>query len=229
MIIGPGETAGRIEQPAIGSITNAASYRAGLQYGFGKTHRAKRRRRKCRTAANRDAERIYAGRQRRPGRERCVNLATDENPVGQHIIVAALNPGEEAAAFVEGVECLKQIGRTVDVGTRRPIRASPRHAEVTAGVESGPVVGRRVAVRYRWGLRHHGVVGRGAARQRDDGGANCADEWTPRARGSRSGEEPRKFPSHRAAAPQFNCPAKKQTSARGRRQLLCFRTEVVRR
>ncbi len=170
MIVGPGETAGRIEQPATGSITDAAPHRAGLQYRFGKTRGAKRRRHKCRTAANRDAERIYAGRQRWPGRERCINLATDENPVGQHIIVATLNPGEEAAAFVEGVECLKQIGRAVDAGTRRPIRASPRHAEVTADIKSGPVVGRRIAEGNRRSLRHHGVVGRGASGKHDGGG-----------------------------------------------------------
>lgn len=56
---------------------------------------------------NRDSEGIYAGWKSWPGRKRCVDLGADEDTVRQNVIIAALKAGEEASAFVKGVDCLK--------------------------------------------------------------------------------------------------------------------------
>ena len=84
LVIGPGEAAGRVEQPTAGSIADTAAHGAGSQHRLAVGFRAERRRSQIRYAAGRDAVPI------RKGRERCVDLAADQEPVRQHVVVAAL-------------------------------------------------------------------------------------------------------------------------------------------
>ncbi len=91
-------------------VPDPAAHGARSQHCLGKADGTQRRRRKGRTAADGDPEWVYAARKRRPRRKARVHLGAEEDPVRQHIIVAALKSGKEASAFVEGVDGLKQIG-----------------------------------------------------------------------------------------------------------------------
>ena len=93
LVIGPGEAAGRVEQPAAGRVADAAAHGAGSQHRLAIGFRAQRRRSQVRYAAGRDAVPI------RKGRKRCIDLAADHDPVRQHVVVAALQSGEEASGL----------------------------------------------------------------------------------------------------------------------------------
>ena len=164
LIVAPGEPAGRIKQPVAGGIADAPAHGAGREHRLAVAHRAERRRRKVRDAANGDAGEILEG------RERCIDLGADEHAVRQHVVVTGLKSLEKASRFGEGINRLRQVERAGDTG-RCPIRASPGIAEMAARIETGPVVKGSVGRRRRR-LRHHDVIGRGAAcgREHNDNG-----------------------------------------------------------
>ena len=141
LVVGPGKSAGRVEQPAAGRVTDAAAHGAGSQHGLAECFRAERRRSQIRRAADGDAGEIWKA------RERCIDLGADDDAVRQHVIVTGLQSGEEASRLAEGVNRLRQAERAGDVRcpgrARGPIRTSPRVAQMAAGVESVPVVARR--------------------------------------------------------------------------------------
>ena len=121
LIVCPGEAAGGIEQPMPGRVADAAAHGAGSQHRLGKADRAECRRIKIEGAASREAEGIYARRQRLKRWKRCINFGAEENAVWQHIIVAALQAGHEAPGLVEGIDRLKQIVGAAEAGACRPI------------------------------------------------------------------------------------------------------------
>ena len=155
LVVAPGEPAGRIKQPVAGSITDAPAHGAGREHRLAVAHRAERRRRKVRDAANGDAGEILEG------RERCIDLGADEHAVRQHVVVTGLQSLEKASRFREGINGLRKIERAGDAG-RRPIRASPSIAEMAAGIKTSPVEIGGNRRRRRRRLRHHDVIGRGA-------------------------------------------------------------------
>src|SRR6516165_926421 len=74
-------------------------------------------------------------------RGRCIGYDTQNHAVRKHVIVAGLKPCEEAPGLLEGIEGLSQAERARDeIGRLRPVRTSPRVAEMGTYIESGPII-----------------------------------------------------------------------------------------
>jgi hypothetical protein len=143
LVVGPGETEGGVEQPVAGRKADAAAHRSGRQHGLPVSRSTKRWRGEIRNAADRKPVEVLKG-----GKGR-IGLDAEHDAVGQHVIIAALNAHQEAAAFSEGVgrsvktKPIRDRGRNAVERIGAPVRMSARKAGMPADIEAAPIIGRR--------------------------------------------------------------------------------------
>ena len=134
LVVGPGEAAGRIDEPVGGSVTDATAQGAGMQHILAIARQADLRRGEDRRPADGD---VVAWKARKRG----IELGAEHDAVRQHVVVADLQSPEVASRPGEDIGGLEQVERAGEIRWRTPVRMSPGIAEMTAHVEAGPIVG----------------------------------------------------------------------------------------
>src|SRR5262249_60977197 len=126
--------AGRIKEPRVRSITNAAAHRAGVQHVLAIGRQADVRRGEDRRAADGDAVAWKA-------RKRGIDLDAEHDAVRQHVVVADLQSPEVASRPGEDIGGLVEVERARETGWRAPVRMPPGVAEMRAHIEAAPIAG----------------------------------------------------------------------------------------
>jgi hypothetical protein len=140
LIIGPGEATRQIKQPVSGRIANAAAQRAERQHRLTVTGRTKDRRVEVGQTPDRQPVEILKG------GKRGVGFHAEHHAIGQHVIVAALNPHEEASHLGEVIDRQGHADRAGGRWQSRPrrvggpVRVSAGIAQMAAHIEPGPIV-----------------------------------------------------------------------------------------
>ena len=134
LVVGPGEAAGRIEEPVSGGVTDATAQGAGVQHRLAIARQADLRRGEDRRAADGDAV-------ARKARKRRIQLEAEHHAVRQHEVVTDLQSPEVASRPGEDVGGLIEVERAREIRWRAPVRASPGIAKMRAHIEAGPIVG----------------------------------------------------------------------------------------
>ena len=133
LVVGPGEAAGRVDEPIAGSVADATAQGAGMQHVLAIARQAERRRGEDRNPAEGD---VVA----RKARKRRIELAAEHDPVRQHVVVADLQSPEVASRPGEDIGGLEQAERAGEIRWRAPVRTSPAIAEMSAHIKAGPII-----------------------------------------------------------------------------------------